>query len=112
MSRYIKGSGLIACTLVIMAGFSLSARADMTSLIRKLTMDHLEIEVHVNDAHQQALKGAIIWYIDNPLSPRRGIALDTIVLSRMAKRYARLSDFLDTNDLPGAVFERTDLQGI
>lgn len=114
MIRYIniKYISLVVFVLVTIAGFNLPASADMTSLIRKWTMDHLELEVHVNDAHQQALKGAIIWYVDNPLSSRRGITLDTIALSRMAKRYARLSDFLDTNDLPGAVFERADLQGI
>lgn len=97
--------------LVVIAGISLSARADMASLIRKWTTDHLELEVHVVDVHQQALKGAMIWYIGNPLRSRGVNALDKFALSRMAKRYANLSDFLDTNDLPGAVFERTDLQG-
>jgi hypothetical protein len=37
--------------------------------------------------------------------------IDLVAAQRMAQRYAGLSDFLDTRDLPGAVFERTDSQG-
>lgn len=110
MTRHILRNSMIAFALL--AGIVMPARSDINSLVRKLPMDKLELEVRVQDAHQHALKGASIWYVDNPLGPSRPVALDTIILSRMAKRYAHLTDFLDTNDLPGAVFEKTDLRGV
>jgi hypothetical protein len=90
---------------------SLDARADVYNLIRKFTMDRLELEVQVADEANQPLVGAMVWYVGMPVRPQNGMTLDVSILSRMAQRYAQQSDFLNVDDIPGAVFRRTDLQG-
>lgn len=85
--------------------------ADVSSLIRKLTMDRLELEVQVSNETGQPLAGAVIWYIGLPVRPESGMLVNLAAAKRMAQRYARQSDFLETNDLSGAVFERTDIEG-
>lgn len=91
---------------------SWDAQADVYDLIRKFTMNHLELEVHITDEVGQPLAGAVLWFVDMPVQPRKGQALNAAILSRMAQRYARQSDFLNLDDIPGVVIERADLQGI
>lgn len=75
-------------------------------------MDRLEIEVHVVDEQGHPLVGSVLWYVGDKENAVPGLKLDSSIMSRMVKRYAYQSDFLDVDDLPGAVFRRTDLQGI
>jgi len=89
-----------------------SAAGDFTSMIRKITMDRLELEVQIGDETGTPLAGAIVWYIGMPVRAESGLALNAAILSRMAQRYAKQSDFLGIGDVPGAIFERTDLNGV
>jgi hypothetical protein len=75
-------------------------------------MDQLEIEAHVTDEQGHPLVGSVVWYVGGKENTAPGTGLDSHIMWRMAKRYAYQSDFLDVDDLPGAVFRRTDLQGI
>lgn len=97
--------------MCFVAWVPLCAQAGIFDLMRKITMDRLELEVQVADDAGKPLAGAVIWYIENPVRPRTGMKIDATAARRMAQRYARQSDFLDTNDIPGAVIERTDLEG-
>lgn len=90
---------------------ALDAQADVYNLIRKFTMDRLELEVQIADEASQPLVGAVIWYVGDTPNAERGTKLDSTIMSRMAQRYAPQSDFLNVDDLPGAVFRRTDLEG-
>lgn len=91
---------------------SLAAQADVYNLIRKFTMDRLELEVQVTDEANQPLAGAVVWYSGGVPNAERDVKLDSAIMSRMAQRYARQSDFLNVDDIPGTVFRRTDLQGV
>lgn len=88
-----------------------TAHADVFGLIRTLTMDRLQFEVQVTDQSGKPLAGAVIWYIGQPTRPQTGMKVDQVAAKRMAVRYVRQSDFLDTGDIPGAVFERTNNEG-
>lgn len=107
--RYACGSHV---SLLLAAWLPLSAHAaDFFDLMRKFTMDRLEFEVQVADETGKPLVGAVIWYIENPVRPRTAMKIDAAAANRMTVRYARQSDFLSTGDIPGAVFERTNLEG-
>ena len=111
-SRCLLQIALACFHAALLLAISLDVQADVSNLIRKFTMDRLELEVQITDETGQPLAGAVVWYVGMPVRPQDGMALNANILSRMAQRYARQSDFLDTSDIPGAVFERTDLQGI
>ncbi|RZI84214.1 MAG: hypothetical protein EOP38_09840 [Rubrivivax sp.] len=74
-------------------------------------MDRLELEVQVTADTGQPLAGAVVWYNGDRGTLRDGKP-DEAAMQRMARRYANQSDFLDTGDVPGTIFERTNLQGI
>lgn len=97
--------------ICFVAWVPLCAHAEISDLMRKVTMDRLEFEVQVADEAGKPLAGAVIWYIENPVRPRTGMRIDIAAAKRMAQRYARQSDFLSTGDMAGAVFERTDMEG-
>lgn len=97
--------------LAVLLCLPLLAQADVFSLMRKVTMDRLEFEIVVTDDSDRPLPGALLWYIDNPVERETGLRLDVADAQRMAGRYFRQGDFLDTGDIPGAVFRRTDLDG-
>lgn len=103
-----KNRLIVVCVLLLAPMIAL---ADIYSFARRFTMDRLELEVQVTDETGNPLPSAVIWYIDTPIRPANGMKVGITDLQRMARRYASLSDFLTTSDIPGAVFEHTDLQG-
>lgn len=107
-ARRFNGWRMWVC---LAAWMPLCTQAGFFDLMRKVTMDRLEFEVQVADEAGKPLVGAVIWYIENPVRPLTGMKVDGAAAKRMAQRYAGQSDFLDTSDIPGAVFERTDLEG-
>jgi hypothetical protein len=88
----------------------LTAMADITSFLRSLSMDRLELDVQVTDEAGQPLPGAILWYNGSGGTLVEGKP-DGQTMQRMARRYASQTDFLVPIDLPGTVFERVDLHG-
>lgn len=75
-------------------------------------MDRLDIEVHVIDENGHPLAGSVIWYVSDPHGPDGEITLDPTAMSRMARRYASQSDFLNVDDLPKTSIGRADLKGV
>ena len=75
-------------------------------------MDTLQLELQVTGEGGAPLAGAVVWYVGGPPNAQRGTGLNAAAITRMAQRYFDQGDFLNVNDLPGAVFERTDLVGI
>lgn len=99
---------MVITLMIIISG---CAQADGYSVIRRLIVDRLELEVQVQDMQGKPLAGAVLWYIGSPVRPEDGTKLSKVDLNRMVVRYANQGDFLDTIDMIATVFERTNLQG-
>jgi hypothetical protein len=104
MQKQIKKLGLFSTALVLLSFVSVCAQADGYSVIRKMMVDTLQLEVNVQNTQGKPLAGVVVWYFENPAD--RGLNLEATI--RMMHRYANQSDFFDVLDF---LVERTNDNG-